>query len=592
MNQEDLAIPTITPSKVPSKAPGTLFSSLTGGDTTLNIRWLTALDPAFYEVLNRPLADLTVRQLVLARAVDDLQLAIGKENLYPFLIQPVIATGTVQENIPAKWIWDMSASLPKKWENLRLAKVKRVSGDNSTTSGYTGNLRLIFTANVQGNVNEVAIFSTEYDIDSDLSYQPVRLDVVDATEESNPINPGEAETVAGFLVFRTLDLTDQANIDFFDAVAPPADKTDTDGDGYYDNPAVYELADTVAGGETVTGDFSTSSLSHGTGLLTDSASNPIPELDSDINSWIKSFNYPFDVNANLLSVDNISIPPGLFKEFSITAPAGDEPTGDTSGTFYPVWVNRIERVGTGGTQIRFYFATYNVTDTDAGGAPSTTAVEFATMDLVSSYTENEIVEILPNDNLQLNTSTDSANFTQHFGRGHVVLSSVWDGTTSTIGDFFAAINSIVDSPPDTEFSISATRLSSFGVNRVPKYVPTKGESDALKGSTSRLASPIYPDYDNMYVTEKDQGLGDQVDLEAVSGITPNTSIDRYGYTGALTHKVIKLVVSADTLGDDPNTYNNDILPRLRALLGRDPQFGDFWHNGTRLMFYNGDSWQG
>lgn len=558
----------------------------------MNIRWLTALDPAFYEVLNRPLADLTVRQLVLARAVDDLQLAIGKENLYPFLIQPVIATGTVQENIPAKWIWDMSASLPKKWENLRLAKVKRVSGDNSTTSGYTGNLRLIFTANVQGNVNEVAIFSTEYDIDSDLSYQPVRLDVVDATEESNPINPGEAETVAGFLVFRTLDLTDQANIDFFDAVAPPADKTDTDGDGYYDNPAVYELADTVAGGETVTGDFSTSSLSHGTGLLTDSASNPIPELDSDINSWIKSFNYPFDVNANLLSVDNISIPPGLFKEFSITAPAGDEPTGDTSGTFYPVWVNRIERVGTGGTQIRFYFATYNVTDTDAGGAPSTTAVEFATMDLVSSYTENEIVEILPNDNLQLNTSTDSANFTQHFGRGHVVLSSVWDGTTSTIGDFFAAINSIVDSPPDTEFSISATRLSSFGVNRVPKYVPTKGESDALKGSTSRLASPIYPDYDNMYVTEKDQGLGDQVDLEAVSGITPNTSIDRYGYTGALTHKVIKLVVSADTLGDDPNTYNNDILPRLRALLGRDPQFGDFWHNGTRLMFYNGDSWQG
>ncbi|MHA2401385.1 MAG: hypothetical protein ACXADH_00220 [Candidatus Kariarchaeaceae archaeon] len=558
----------------------------------MNIRWLTALDPAFYEVLNRPLADLTVRQLVLARAVDDLQLAIGKENLYPFLIQPVIATGTVQENIPAKWIWDMSASLPKKWENLRLAKVKRVSGDNSTTSGYTGNLRLIFTANVQGNVNEVAIFSTEYDIDSDLSYQPVRLDVVDATEESNPINPGEAETVAGFLVFRTLDLTDQANIDFFDAVAPPADKTDTDGDGYYDNPAVYELADTVAGGETVTGDFSTSSLSHGTGLLTDSASNPIPELDSDINSWIKSFNYPFDVNANLLSVDNISIPPGLFKEFSITAPAGDEPTGDTSGTFYPVWVNRIERVGTGGTQIRFYFATYNVTDADAGGAPSTTAVEFATMDLVSSYTENEIVEILPNDNLQLNTSTDSANFTQHFGRGHVVLSSVWDGTTSTIGDFFAAINSIVDSPPDTEFSISATRLSSFGVNRVPKYVPTKGESDALKGSTSRLASPIYPDYDNMYVTEKDQGLGDQVDLEAVSGITPNTSIDRYGYTGALTHKVIKLVVSADTLGDDPNTYNNDILPRLRALLGRDPQFGDFWHNGTRLMFYNGDSWQG
>lgn len=553
---------------------------------------MTALDPAFYEVLNRPLADVTVRQLVLAKAVDDLQLALGKENLYPFLIQPELASGTAEEKIPSKWIWDMSASLPKKWENLRLAKVKRVAGLNSTTSGYTGILRLIFTANVQSNINEVAIFSTEYDIDSDLSYQPVRLDVVDTTEESNPINPGESETVAGFLVFRTLDLTDQASLDFFDAVAPPADKTDTNGDGYYDNPAIYELADTVAGGETVTGDFSTSALSHGTGLLTDSASNPIPELDSDINSWIKSFNYPFDVNANLISVDNISIPAGLFKEFSITAPAGDEPTGDTSGTFYPVWINRVERIGTGGTQIRFFFATYNVTDADSGGAPSTTAIEFATMDLISSYTENEIVEILPNDNLQLNASTEAANFTQHFGRGHVVLSSTWDATTSTIGDFFASINAIVDSPPDTEFSISSTRLSSFGVDRVPKYVPTKGESDALKGSTSRLASPIYPDYDNRYVTEQDQGLGDQIDLEAVSGIVPNTSIDRYGYTGALAHKVVKLVVSADTLGDDPNTYTTEILPRLRALMGRDPAFGDFWHNGTRLMFYNGDSWQG
>tara|TARA_R110000751_G_scaffold283523_1_gene386915 strand:+ start:445 stop:2037 length:1593 start_codon:yes stop_codon:yes gene_type:complete len=530
--------------------------------------------------------------LVLARAVDSLQLAIGKENLYPFLIQPVIAAGTAEQLIPAKWVWDMSASMPKKWENLRLAKIKRVSGLNSTSGGYTGALRLIFTANVQSNISEVAIFSTEYEIDSDLSYQPVRLDVVDSTEEPNPINPGESETVAGFLVFRTLDLQDQANLDFFDAVAPPADKTDTNGDGYYDNPAVYELADTVAGGETVTGDFSTSSLSHGTGLLTDSASNPIPELDSDINSWIKSFNYPFDVNANLTSVDNITIPPGLFKEFDITVPAGDQPTGDTSGTFYPAWINRIERIGTGGTQIRLFFATYNVTDADAGGSPSTTAIEFATLDLISSYTENEIVEILPNDNLQLNSSTEAANFTQHFGRGHVVLSSVWDSTTSTIGDFFAAINAIVDSPPDTEYSISSTRLSSFGTSRVPKYAPTKGESDALKGSTSGLASPKYPDYDNRYVTEQDQGLGDQIDLEVISGITPNTSIDRYGYTGALAHKVVKLVVSADTLGDDPNTYTNEVLPRLRALLGRDPAFGDFWHNGTRLMFYNGDSWQG
>jgi hypothetical protein len=56
--------------------------------------------------------------------------------------------------------------------------------------------------------------------------------------------------------------------------------------------------------------------------------------------------------------------------------------------------------------------------------------------------------------------------------------------------------------------------------------------------------------------------------------------------------VVKLVVSADSLGDNPTTYTNEILPRLRILLGRDPRFGDFWYNGTRLMFFNGDSWQG
>ena len=114
-------MPTITPSMVPTKAPGTLFSSLTGGDNTLNIRWLTAVDPAFYETLNRPLDDLTLRQLVIAKAVDTLQLAIGKEKLFPFLVQPVVGSGTTIEGIPPKWIWDMHASMPKKWENFRLA---------------------------------------------------------------------------------------------------------------------------------------------------------------------------------------------------------------------------------------------------------------------------------------------------------------------------------------------------------------------------------------------------------------------------------------------------------------------------------------
>ena len=590
--QEDLIIPTITPAKVPTKAPGSLFSSFTGGDNTLNIRWLTAADPAFYEALNRPLADVTLRQLILAKAVDSLQLAIGKENLFPFLIQPIVGSGTEIEDIPPKWIWDMHASLPKKWENLRLAKVKRIAGENSATNGYDGYLRLIFTANIQNSTVEVAIFYADYQIDSDLTYQLLRLGVVNSLEESTPIGPGEVETVTGFLIFRTLNTSDQAITDFYDLVAPPADTTDTNGDGYYDSPAVYEIIDTIPGGPAVTDDFDTAALSHGTGLIIDSAWNAIPQLDSDIQSWIVSFNYPFDSLATRNSVDNITIPAGIFREFDITVPAGDNPTGDSSGTYYPCWVTRIERIGASSSQLRFFFGTYNVTDSEIGGSPNTTPIEFASMDLLRSFAEGEIVEIVPINNLLLVSGTESTEFEQHFGRGHAVLSSLWGGTTSEIDDFFDAFDSIVDSPPDSEFPRSATRISSFGISRVPKYVPTVGQSRALTGSTARLASPIHPGEDNRFVTEKDQGTGNHVDLEAVSGITPNVSIDRFGFTGALAHRIVKLVVSASSLGDNPTTYTNDILPRLRVLLGRDPRFGDFWYNGTRIMFYNGDSWQG
>lgn len=570
---------------MPSKAPGTLFSSFVGGDPSLNIRWLTAADPAFFEALNRPLADIAVRQLVLAKSVDRLQLALGKENLFPFLIDPVVVAGTQEDQLPIKWIWDFHASMPRKWENLRLTKIKRLSGANSTTSGFEGVLRLIFAASLQGSTTEVSIFSADYQIDSDLTYQTQRLTIVEENEESNAIQAGESETVSGFITFRTLDINDQEVTDFLDLLAPPTNTTDSNSDGLFDFPSVYEIADSTAGGAAVTDDFDTVSISHGTGIMLDSAWNAIPTLDSDTQAWILAFNYPFDQNANLTSVDNIQIPEGLFKEFNITAPAGDNPTGNGSGLFYPVWINRIERLGSGANTLRFYFATFNVTDTN----PNTTPIEFAKMDLLRSYNTNEIVEITPINNLKL---INDVSFDQHFGRGHAVLSSVWAGTTSIIDDFFDTFAAISVSPADTEFTRSATRLSSFGVSRVPKYAPTKGQSQAMMGSSARLTVPKYPGSDNRFVTEQDQGLGNQVDLEAVEGVVPNAAIDRYGYTGALAHKICKLNVSADNLGDNPATYEDEILPRLRILFGRDPRFGDFWYNGTRLMFYNGDSWQG
>jgi hypothetical protein len=520
----------------------------------------------------------------MAKSVDRLQLSVGKENLFPFIVDPIVVSGTQEDQLPVKWIWDFHASLPKKWENLRLTKIKRMSGSNNSTSGLDGILRLIFAANIQGSITEVSIFSADYQIDSDLTYQLQRLTIVDESEEANSIDPGESETVSGFVTFRTLDVNDQDVIDFINLLAPSSNVTDLNSDGLFDAPSVYEIADSIAGSTAVTEDFGAVSISHGTGLMLNSSWNAIPTLDSDPQSWISAFNYPFDQNANLTSADNIQIPEGLFREFNITAPAGDNPTGDGSGLFYPVWINRIERLGSGVNTLRFYFSTFNVTDN-----PNTVPIEFATLDLLRSYSSGQIVEILPLNNLKL---INDASFEQHIGRGHVVLSSVWDNTTQTINNFFDTFAAITISPADTDFPRSSTRISSFGISRVPKYVPTAGQSQAMLGSSSRQDPPKYPNINNRYVTEEDQGAGLQVDLEAFDGIIPNQAIDRYGYSGSLAHRIVQLNVSADNLGDSPTTYDDQILPRLRILYGRDPKFGDFWYNGTRLMFYNGDSWQG
>lgn len=585
-------MPTINPNLIPTKSAGSLFSSLTGGDPSLNIRWLMATDPAFYEVLNRPHADIAVRQLVIAKTVDNLAVRLSSQTLFPFIIQARVSAGTFEVDVPLGWIWDMSASLPKKWEKLRLAKILRMSGTNGTGS-YTGVLRLLFSASVENSATEVYIFYADYVIDSSLTFQPLRLQVVTSDiDPTLPINPGEAETVSGFLLFKTMDTSLAAVSNFLDLVAPPDNPTDANSDGFFDSPAIYEISDSNAGG-SADDDFAFTVISHGTGMLTDGAFNSIPALDSEIQTWLTTFNYPFSADANLTSVDGIIMPKGLFKEFNITAPAGDAPTGNTSGAYYPVYVNRIEYVGSTATDIiRFYFATYNVTDLATGGAPSTVPVEFAKLDLRRSGIPNEVVEIESIGNLKLATGTDADDFNQHFGRGHVVLSDLWDGTSSVVDDFFDLIEAIVDSPADTAFSISSTRISAFGISRVPKYSPTYGQAAALLGSTERRASKIQPSFDNRYVCEQDQGLGDIVDLEAQSGITPNLAIDRYGYKGALAHRMVKLVVDATKIGSDTSFYDQNVLPRLRLLLGRNPQFGDFWYTGTRLLFYNGDSWQG
>lgn len=582
-------MPTINPSIVPTIAPGRLFSRFTTDDT-LNIRWLTAKDPAFYEVLNRPIVDSALRSLILAKAVDTLYSSLGHAALYPFLVQPRVGHGTNVVDVPLNWIWSLNIAIPKKWRQVRLAKIKRMSGANEQTGGYSGILRLLFSAVQVGQPTESYLFYVDYQIDSVLSYQLAKLNVVTTQEESNAINHDEIETIAGSITFRTMDTTELLNSQFLNLLEPPQSPIDLNGDGLYDNPTIYEVVDTLGGGSTTANDFSTLAISHGTGMLTEAAWTGLPQLDSDAQSWVNAMNYPFDLNANRTSVTGIRIPLGMFREFVLTVPAGDEPSGTSNQTYFPVWLSKARLVNI--NQVRLYFSTYNTTEAETGGAPSLQPIEFAYLDIFRNGQPGDRLPILPNDNLKLVVGDEAALWTQHFGRGHVVLSNIWSSSSADVDGFFADMSAILESPQITEFSKSSTRISSYGTHQVPRYAPTAGQSRALMGTTSKRIVPISPSQDNMYVTEQDQGQGNTVDLEAQPGITPNSAIERYGYSGSLCHRVVKLIIYSDEIpSGDPNFYDTNILPRLRILLGRDPQFGDFWYNGTRLVFFNGDSWQ-
>jgi hypothetical protein len=235
--------------------------------------------------------------------------------------------------------------------------------------------------------------------------------------------------------------------------------------------------------------------------------------------------------------------------------------------------------------LSFYFATYTVAST-----PSTVPIEFAKLTLSRSYNAGRVVAIEPIANLYGVTGTHEGDWRQGFGHGHVTLSSLWGGTSSVVSDFFDAFISVVDDPAEVIFSKTATRLSSWAISRVPKTVPTQAQADALLGSRAGIADPHAG---NRYVVEADQGIGDKIDFATHEGLPPdkreNADIERYGYTGSLAHRIVKLVVNAAGTKHD---YQNDILPRLRILLGRDPVFGDMWFDGVRFKIFNGDVWIG
>jgi hypothetical protein len=576
-------MPTITSALIPTKAPGSLFSNLTGGDASLNIRWLTAQDPCFYEVLNRPLADIAVRQLVIAKTVDILNIRLGHQALFPFIVQPTVNVDTHFVDFPIGMIWDIHVTAPIKWENIRLAKIERISGSNGVTyDEYNGMIRLVFSGNVVNGTAETLLFYADYHIDSVLTYQrvPVTPATITAVKANNVISLSESPTVGGYMIFKTLDVNLQSTREFLDAIAPPIGEMLS---GLFQVPAIYEITDSIGGNSNFTEDYDLSPIMHGTGLLTDSAYNAIPPLNTDVQTWINAFNYPFDADANMegdisdTEGGRFNVPIGMFREFNVTAPASDGPSPANDTRTYAVELTRIIKLfpNDANSPLRFYFSCRDVT------IDSTFSVikEFATLDLPISGRPGDIIHILPIDT----TNTDTQN-----GVGYVILSSIWDGTSPSIEKFFRVF--IANPFSDKSVKYNGIRISSFGVSRTSRYSPTKGQALALTGTASNRSTPIPPSADNKYVTEADRGIGDRIDLEAT--FTQNSAIERYGYTGCIANRVVKLVVDSTQVPNDPTFYDTVILPRLTALLGRPPEFADGWFNGTRFLTWNGDSWQG
>lgn len=584
--------PDINPALVPTVNPGQMFSRFTE-DTTLNIRWLVSQDPVLFEVLNRPIADVVVRQLIIAKAIDALQLRLSHQALFPFLITCKIQTGTHEVETPPSWIWDMHVSIPAKWELLRLAKVERISGSNgsgssgSTGSDITGKLRLIFTAQEKGSNIEVALFYVDYQIDNVFTYQIVRVTPADTTIDPVSIDPGEAETINGFIYFRTLDRSVAENKDFLLSLAPPIVPVDSNSDGIFDNPAIYEVLSTPPGGITNPDDFIQGSLNHGTGIVVASAFNSIPIADSDVEAFLRAANFPFRVGATRTSIHGITIPGATFREFSIVVPAPDEATGDTSMRNSPVWLSSIQRLDSLATQLKFIFSTYTIQD-DNPDVPK--IVEFAVLVLNRTFLPGRVVDITPITDLLNAPEASAQDFIQGYGLGHVVLSSIWASSSAEITNFFDSFLALVDTDTTT-FAKDSAILSWLSTDRSSRYIPTKGQFAALKGSTSRLLNPIFPNDSNRFVPEEDQGFGDAIDFRTKADfpdeLRENPFIEPIGYTGGLLHRVVSLIIDAST---DQLDYNRDLLPRLRCLLGRDPRFGDFWFDGTVLKFFTGDAW--
>lgn len=563
-------MPTISPSLIPTVNPGSLFNLLTTNNS-LAVRWLTQIDPHYFDVYNRPMADIVVRQLIIAKSLDQVGLRLSHQGLFPFLINPTVDVGTSKISLPISWIWDCHPSLKDTYKSLRLARIIRLDGENNPTGSsggtggtYTGTFRLVFTGESASSTSEVGLFYADYKIDSTLSFQIIKI-VPCTTSEFNPAIPTtEYSTITGYLIFRTLDPDTEG--DFINSLPPTIGSSGI-------IPAIYEISDSVTGGTSVEGDYTYPSIVHGTGMLVASAYNLIPAIAVDYSSILNTIGYPWRIDVNLNSTESssssvVSIPVGLFSQFMMAAPVGDRNSSVDEEDF-PVYCTRIRRLDAEANKIQMIFSTYSTIPGDT----SKQLIEFASLTLTRNSVPGTIVEITPFKNLRDNSSSDWQTFNQNFGSGHVMLSDSWS-TDSSINEFFDTFLQLINDPADRLFEAI---LGEFALHRSPMQVPTVGESAALVGSTARRETPIHPSDANRYVTESDIGIGDKIDFTA-EGFAPNTDIDQYGYTGSLLCRSVVLRVNS---ANDANfNYDTDILPRLKKLLGRDPVQSDEWFDGT------------
>jgi hypothetical protein len=313
-----------------------------------------------------------------------------------------------------------------------------------------------------------------------------------------------------------------------------------------------------------------------------SAYNVIPPIGVNSNSVLTALNYPWRTGTNLASLDQITtIPTLLFSQFILTAPMGNR--FEVEKENFPVYLTKIRRLDENAEQLQLFFST---NDTIIGST-SEQLIEFCTLTLsrsdVGTNGPGTVIEITPFNNLRNNNTPDAELFSQNFGSGFVILSSNWT-TDSSVDDFFDSFLGIVDEPADRFF---LAQLNEFALHRTPPNIPTLGEDLALQGSTSRRAVPLYPSDENRYVLENDQGLGDKVDFRDFPEIETNKDINPEAYKGSLLSKSIILLVN--TANDACFNYDEDLLPRLEVLLGRQPIHGDEWFDGTVFKKYDGIS---